>query len=564
MSDKYEEYSREELLRLIRERDRKPRFGLVWERKEIEHERSINDDFVMLEHDASLSVGNPPHQNLVIEGDNFDALRYLRMTHAGKVRCIYIDPPYNTGNKDFIYNDRFVDKDDVYKHSKWLEFMYRRLLIAKDLLAKDGVIFCSIDDNEMLHLGMLMDQVFGESNRVGVIVWNNASRTSESIAIEHEYVFCYQAEQGRLPSWKLARPEVDSAYQVVNKVKDQGGNQEQAIKALKNYISDLKKTTSDKKKYSWMNNYCNLDENWQIYYPVDLSGDGDGPPRMFGDELIPPPKGRHWMGQDYIDEAIAEGRIVWRAGRAYRKLLIDDSKESVRSIVQIPGRNGTEEIKGILKEKAFNNPKPTSLVEYLTKAHLTKDDLILDFFAGSGTTGHAVMKLNAEDGGNRRFILVSSTEANADEPDKNICRDVCAERLRRVVKGYTNKKGEVVEGLGGGFAYMRTKRIPVSKVFNEIQHDQVWRALQLIHDQPLMDFNAGRALQVTGDADKHVAYLAKLDEASLALIESLGAAGGLVTVYSWQPAQLRQRIQSSNVSFEKIPEFLVKRFGGAT
>ena len=140
MQDKYEEYSREELLRLLRERDRKPRFGLVWERDEIEHDRSLNDDFVVLEPDASLSAGDAPHHNLVIEGDNFDALRYLRMTHASKVKCIYIDPPYNTGNRDFIYNDRFVDKDDVYKHSKWLEYMYRRLVLAKDLLREDGVL----------------------------------------------------------------------------------------------------------------------------------------------------------------------------------------------------------------------------------------------------------------------------------------------------------------------------------------------------------------------------------------------------------------------------------------
>ncbi|MBA4058142.1 MAG: site-specific DNA-methyltransferase, partial [Marivirga sp.] len=170
MSDKYEEYSKEELLRLIRERDRKPSFGLVWERKEIEHERSINNDFVMLEHDSHLSVGNGPHQNLVIEGDNFDALRYLRMTHAGKVKCIYIDPPYNTGNKDFIYNDRFIDKDDVYKHSKWLEFMYRRLIIAKDLLASNGVILVSINDENKAKLELLMDGVFPQM-RLGSLVW---------------------------------------------------------------------------------------------------------------------------------------------------------------------------------------------------------------------------------------------------------------------------------------------------------------------------------------------------------------------------------------------------------
>lgn len=209
MADNYEQYSRDELLRLLRERDRKPKFGLVWERNEIEHDKSLNDDFVALEIDPGLSCGDAPFENLIIEGDNFDALRYLRMTHAGQVKCIYIDPPYNTGNRDFIYNDRFVDKEDAYRHSKWLEFMYRRLTLAREMLAEDGVIFVSIDDNEMLHLGLLMDQVFGEANRIATIVWNNATRTSETIAVEHEYVVCYALNSTIQRSWKSPRPEAN-------------------------------------------------------------------------------------------------------------------------------------------------------------------------------------------------------------------------------------------------------------------------------------------------------------------------------------------------------------------
>jgi adenine-specific DNA-methyltransferase len=140
MADHYDDYTREQLLRLLRERDRRPRFGLVWERDEIDHDLSVNNDFVALDWDAELSCGEGPQSNVIIEGDNFDALRYLRMTHAGRIKCIYIDPPYNTGNRDFIYNDRFVDKEDSYRHSKWLEFMYRRLELAKELLTEDGVM----------------------------------------------------------------------------------------------------------------------------------------------------------------------------------------------------------------------------------------------------------------------------------------------------------------------------------------------------------------------------------------------------------------------------------------
>jgi adenine-specific DNA-methyltransferase len=203
MADHYDDYTREELIRLLRERDRKPKFGLMWERDEIEHEKAINEDFVALDFDMGLSCGAAPFGNLIIEGDNFDALRFLRMTHAGKVKCIYIDPPYNTGNRDFIYNDRFIDKEDVYKHSKWLEFMYRRLELAKELLAEDGVIFVSIDDNEVFNLGLLMNRVLGERNHIATVIWQKVyspKNTAQHFSDDHEYVLIYFHPAGYKPS----------------------------------------------------------------------------------------------------------------------------------------------------------------------------------------------------------------------------------------------------------------------------------------------------------------------------------------------------------------------------
>lgn len=543
MSDKYEEYSREELLRLIRERDRKPNFGLVWERKEIEHERSINNDFVMLNHDPLLSEGTGPHRNLVVEGDNFDALRYLRMTHAGKVKCIYIDPPYNTGNRDFIYNDRFIDKDDVYKHSKWLEFMYRRLVIAKDLLTDDGVIFCSIDDNEMLHLGMLMDQIFGENNRIETLIWKKSyggGSKAKYIVGLHEYVFCYANNINAIKKMDLPPAQESLNYYKFSdeKLLQRGPYRLQAL-ATKS-----------------------MDLRPNLRYPINFNG-----------EEIWPEKQWQWSEERTIS-AIKNNELVitknkngWSVNyKQYLKNSNGDERTSkLFSLLDGPyTQEGTAEISDILGDgKAFSFPKPSNLILSLIRfLHEDKNALILDFFAGSGTAAQAVMKLNAADGGSRRYILVSSTEANSDDPNKNICRDVCAERLRRVIKGYSNRKGELVNGLGGEFAYMRTLRIPISKVFSEIQHDQIWRALQLIHDQPLENFDEKIALQITGDLDARVAYLPKLDRSSFERIESIASDGGSITVYSWQPAQLRQRIDKPNVSFEKIPEYLVKRFGG--
>ena len=194
MTSKYDRYSKEELVKIIEERDRKPRLGLVWERDEIDHDRSLNQDFVTLDLLREHSCGEGPWQNLLIEGDNFDALRYLRMTHANRVKCIYIDPPYNTGNKDFIYNDRFVDKDDAWKHSKWLEYLYRRLLLSRDLLAEDGVLLVSINDENRAKLELLLDQAM-PGMRLGSFVWRTRQGSNVDqtcfLSVDHEHVLVY-------------------------------------------------------------------------------------------------------------------------------------------------------------------------------------------------------------------------------------------------------------------------------------------------------------------------------------------------------------------------------------
>ena len=199
MAQDYSSLSKEDLVRLLERRDRADRtFGLVWERDEIEHERSLNADFVALEPVGELCVGQEPFQNLLIEGSNFDALRYLRMTHTGKIKCILIDPPYNTGNRDFIYNDSYVDKDDSYRHSKWLEMMFQTLSLARDLLREDGVIFVHIGEEEVHRLGCLLDQIF-PSRKVASFVWRRRSGANDAkdffVSQDHEYVLCYANPQ---------------------------------------------------------------------------------------------------------------------------------------------------------------------------------------------------------------------------------------------------------------------------------------------------------------------------------------------------------------------------------
>ena len=209
---------------------------------------------------------------------------------------------------------------------------------------------------------------------------------------------------------------------------------------------------------------------------------------------------------------------------------------------------------------AFSFPKPTDLIRKVIELATNKNSTVLDFFAGSGTTGQAVLDLNAEDGGNRNFILVSNTESTAEFPQKNLCRDVCAKRLSQAIKGYKTKMGEVV-GLGGGFAYLRSRRIPAATVFRGIQHAQIWTTLQLIHELALSPYQAALPMQTAQGDRTLVIYLPKVSEAVLDALQAKIQTAAQVVVYSWQPALLAQRLTDPRVAFEPIPAFLVNRFG---
>ena len=418
MADNYETYTHDELVRLLRERDRKPRFGLVWERDEIEHDRAVNDDFVALDFDPSLSCGDAPFRNLIIEGDNFDALRFLRMTHAGKVKCIYIDPPYNTGNKDFIYNDRFIDKDDAYKHSKWLEFMYRRLVVAKELLAEDGVFFVSIDDAEYAPLKLLLDRIVGEKNFLANLVWQTDGNFDNQARFKicHEYVLVYAVNETQVPSPPVIDP-----------------NAEESGKLFRDEIRNTIVKNGPKNPVS------------ELTLPAGFPAD-------FEEGIIPERQDKwpHFLGIAVIKNKKLISPVIIKSGWANKKLCerfiagnfqpVFDTKNQLTTfiltqngaleniklrktdqshVVSVIKNVGSVQSAGaelLARQINFTYPKPVGLLEYLLSMIHGNDFLVVDFFAGSGTTAHAVMKLNQEDGGNRHFILVSSTEAVEENP----------------------------------------------------------------------------------------------------------------------------------------------------
>ena len=268
-------------------------------------------------------------------------------------------------------------------------------------------------------------------------------------------------------------------------------------------------------------------------------------------------EGRIWFGKEgksqpgiirYFNEV--EGMVPWTWWPHEEVGHTDEARKEIQSIF------GTQ--------TAFDTPKPVRLIERILRIATKPDDIVLDFFAGSGTTAHAVMKLNAEDGGNRRFILVSSTEATDIEPDKNLCRDVCAERVRRVIQGYTNKKGDAVAGFGGSFAYLRTRRLPAETLFSSIQHEAIWTALCVIHAESLSPFVADAMIQQVVLKNSTVLYLPNINEAVLQDLQSVIATASTLVIYTWQPGLLRQHFDDDRLSFLPIPQFLVDRFGSGS
>ncbi len=537
----YRDLTHEQLIALLEARDRK-KFGLIWEQDAIEHDQALNSDFVALDEVPELGAGNGAKENLIIEGDNYDALRALKVAYAGKVKCIYIDPPYNTGNRDFVYNDRFVEKDHSWRHSMWLEFMSKRLLLARELLAQDGAIFVSIDDNEIFHLGLLMNEVFGESNFVANVIWQkrySVANDHKTICPLHDYVLVYRLSEEWQRNLLPRGEEKDRQYR-----------------------------HSDNKGIFRVSDYtCNksAEERPNLYYAIRQPNTA---------EEIWPKKTAVWRySKERHLENVENNLVYWGKDGAGKLPSFKRYKHLLKNDGVVPDTwwthadaghndNAKKELMAALpdKERSFSTPKPTSLIDRILQIATNPGDLILDFFAGSGTTAHAVLKMNAAnpDLDPRRFILVSSTEATTEDPTKNLCQDVCRQRVANVIAGYGD-----TAGTGGNFAYLRTRRIPLTRVVRKIGHGQVWLFLQLMHfgdllpDEPLA---SGRLL-ARSTPEESVFYPSALTEAIVQRLEKEMEHAAIVTIYTWQPEALATRIEKPGISILPIPQTLIDRFG---
>lgn len=421
---------RSALLDLLRENKT---YGLVWEDKPEVVEERLRDELPILTEvpeRAIISEDKDAPNHILIEGDNLEALATLAYTHEGKIDIIYIDPPYNTGNNDFIDNDSYVDKEDSYRHSKWLSFMSRRLRIAKKLLSDYGVIFISIDDNEQADLKILCDSIFMPSNFCGQFIWRKKSgggQTDRYFVTEHEYILVYQATNKFC--WKDIQIE----------------------KSRKNYKYQDEKGSYNLIKLEKWDSSAHKEDRPSMYFPIKNPDGEDFYP------VAPDGKAGRWrVGVKKMQTLIKDNLIEWKNGIPYEKDYYSETEvktktQKSRSILYNVGEtgDGSNLLTNIFREKdVFQNPKPLSLIKELISHNSA--NYILDFFSGSGTTLHATMQLNAEDGGNRQCILITNNE-------NNICENITYKRNQLVINGYTDLNNEEVPGLTkNNLRYYRT------------------------------------------------------------------------------------------------------------
>lgn len=453
-----------ELIKLLRSQKK---YGLVWEDKpEDVEQRMLNEQPVLVEVPERAIISNDAEapNHILIEGDNLEVLTALSYSHAGMIDVIYIDPPYNTGKTDeFKYNDKYVDATDGYRHSKWLSFMSKRIKIAKQLLKDTGLIFISIDDNEVAQLKCLCDEIFNtftdkvRTNCLGVLVWNLGTGTQAGhFTRSHEYVLAYAVNKDKVSNFTGGSGEID--HSALKKISKKNPPVVYTFKAGEKFLApdgtELFDEWGGSEKTKLLDGRM-VAENGKLKYDVTLEAGFAMIQQMktwYKGEYTIDSKGQH------VTEFYFNGTGVLH----YKK---------ERSIINPPSvindcgstKAGSTELAYILgSSDTFGYPKPTQLIKFLLSLQ-GKDITILDFFAGSGTTLHATMLLNAEDGGHRQCILATNNE-------NGICENVTYERNRRVIQGYTTPRGEEVVGLThNNLRYYKTQLVSRDKTVKNLR-----------------------------------------------------------------------------------------------
>lgn len=472
-----ESYSREELIETIKSLRVRKKYGLVWEDKPERVAEECKKKLPVISEitDKAINLITDEPTNFIIEGDNYHALSVLNYTHAGKIDVIYIDPPYNTGANNWRYNNAFVDAQDTFRHSKWLSWMKKRLELAKPLLKDTGIICITIDDYESATLRLLADEVFGQDNYLGtIVIRNNPSgrSTVKGLSINHEYALFYQ----RTSSSAIGRmPHTDSQKNRYSE-KDENGYFE--WENFRKNGTDSNRADRPKQFfplfYSAKNNFIRIpDVKWdneKRSYDVLEQTTGDEvelwPITADGVERV-------WKyGIDHAREDASSLMVKQRNGKmeVYRKKYLSQGGSLPRTWWEKPEYsardNGTRELTNILKiARYFDFPKaPEAVKDCLRVANAKKDAIILDFFAGSGTTGQAVLELNKEDGGHRQFILCTNNE-------NKIAEEVTYPRVKTVITGKREDGSKYSGGIPANLRYFKTTFIDKSSTLDRLRRE---------------------------------------------------------------------------------------------
>lgn len=462
----YNSWTKEQLVKETERLRKRKKYGLVWEDKSEDVVEQCKTELPVLKEVKNKAIAKDQDGpvNILIEGDNYHALSVLNYTHKGKIDVIYIDPPYNTGNKDFKFNDQYVDREDAYRHSKWLSFMEKRLKFAKHLLTNNGVIFISIDDNEVAQLKLLMDRpdLFGELNLITQFVWEKTQhfgRQKINYYSNCEYVLVYARRLHANKIKELLVERIKSDFEdapLYNASNRENRLVFPANKVIFNIKDGIYAKTSDR-KYKLLRKI--IVKRGKNKNDLALVFKSRWSQETINEEVK---KGaKFWIKSDNF--AI---RVIYGKGRVFRdspkQIIFTNRSNSFVANDRFGNKVGTTEegsaelAEIIGEQNVFNYPKPVSLIRYLLSlyfdpiaAEYKKDAIVLDFFAGTGTTGQAVLELKRKDSGSRRFILCTNNESD-------IATGICYPRITKVIGGYKNAEGKKVSGLGGNLKYFRT------------------------------------------------------------------------------------------------------------
>lgn len=453
----------EEISRLKNELKKNKKYGLVWEDKAEDVVEMCKEKLPVLKEVKDKEIKTEPNKptNIIIEGDNYHALSVLNYTHKGKIDVIYIDPPYNTGNKDFKYNDRFIDREDSYRHSKWLSFITKRLRLAKNLLSDGGVVFISIGDDEVAQLKILCDEIFKEGNLLSIISRKSKATSNKGnfFSPSTDYILAYARNHLILSEFDDAIAQTTDKYLNLFKHEDKRGK----FNIVSLYMPSLDPRPN---------------QRYYITCPDDSKVITPEADKMF-----------RWIPSTF-EKNLADDRVVFiktktsplideKGNKAkwniYTKIYLHERQKTGMkplTFIDMPNSIGSKELIKMGIDFAFS--KPRQLVEHLIRITDKESDVyILDFFAGSGTTGHAVLNLNSIDNGKRMFILCTNNE-------ENICTDICYPRLQKAIKGYKSQKGEKVEGLGGNLKYFKTEFVDYKEITDSNKLKLTQEALEML------------------------------------------------------------------------------------